>query len=211
MFKYGLGDVDWFVPLPPHHHLHLSHSQPSDETGDNSLSSTEWDHVGYISQVGFKACRDVNGSQSSLELVDFEVSEGNLRLQLLFVDPGLVKFLASGQGVVADGGNESEGNGMDGIVDVRMRAEEYFCHLWRDWGKLLLGFLVGDREAERWWVVFCGDNVVGEVGSGSLSESGEAFFNSNKSRKVVFTAGDGGVVGRGGQFVRQVNQHLVMR
>ncbi len=40
--------------------------------------------------------------------------------------------------------------------------------------------------------------MVGEVGSGGLSEGREMFLNNNESREVFVVAGDGGAVGRGG-------------
>ena len=83
-----------------------------------------------------------------LELGDFEVVGGDLSPQLLFADLELVNFLASSQRAVVDGGDESEGDGVNGVVNVRVCVEEYFCHSGGDWGELLLGLLVSHREVE---------------------------------------------------------------
>ena len=84
----------------------------------------------------------------SLELGDFEVARGDLGLQLLFADLGLVEFLAGSQHLAVDGGNKSKGDGVDGIIDVRMGVEKYFCHVWGDGRKLLLSFLVCHGKVE---------------------------------------------------------------
>ncbi len=59
------------------------------------------------------------------------------------------------------GGNESEGNGMDGVVDVGVHVEQHFCYLWGDWGILHIGFLVGNCEAEGQEFIFSTDDHVG--------------------------------------------------
>jgi len=81
---------------------------------------------------------------------DFQVASCDLTLQLLLTGLGLVEFLAGGQGALVYGGNESKGDHMDGFIDVGVGAKEHFCSLWRDWGKFLFSFLVGNREAEGW-------------------------------------------------------------
>ncbi len=64
------------------------------------------------------------------------------------MDLELVNLLAGGQCAVVDGGDESEGDGMDGLVNIGVCVEEYLCCLGEDWGKLLFGFLVSHREVE---------------------------------------------------------------
>ena len=68
--------------------------------------------------------------------------------KLLFVGLGLVEFLAGSQCVAVDGDDESEGNSVDGLIDIGVCTKEYFRSVWGDWGKLLLGFLVSDREVK---------------------------------------------------------------
>jgi len=137
-----------------------------------------------------------------LELGDFEVAGGNLSPQLLFADLELVNFLASSQRAVVDGGDESEGDGVNGVVNVRVCVEEYLCCPGGDQGKLLFSFLVSHREAERWWVIFCNNDMVGEGGSSGFGGGREVFFIFDKSGEVFIIAGDGGgAVGRGRQFI----------
>ena len=57
-----------------------------------------------------------------LEAGDFEVTGGDLLVELLFPHAGGVKFLASCQGVVVYGGNESVGDSVDGFIDVGVSA-----------------------------------------------------------------------------------------
>jgi len=58
-------------------------------------------------------------------VADFEVLLADLGAELLFPSSGLVEFLAGGQGVVVDGGNEAKGDGVDGLIDIRVHSEEY--------------------------------------------------------------------------------------
>ncbi len=74
--------------------------------------------------------------------------EGDLVAKLLFVGLGLVEFLAGSQCVAVDGGDESKGDSVDGLIDIRVCAKEYFRGVWGDWGKLLLGFLVSNGEVK---------------------------------------------------------------
>jgi len=41
------------------------------------------------------------------------------------VGSGLVELLAGGQGVAVDGGNEAEGDGVNGLINVGVCPEKY--------------------------------------------------------------------------------------
>jgi len=147
-----LGNVDGLVPLSPCKHLDFSSAHPSYKLWDHSFSGAERDGVGDVAQVGLEAAGDVDDSQSSLEAGDFEVSGGELLAHLLLPRVAFIQLLASVEGVAVDGHNEAICNGMDGLINVRVRAEEYLGCVRGYWRVFLLSLVGGDGEAERWWV-----------------------------------------------------------
>ncbi len=88
------------------------------------LACAEGDGVDHVPQVRFEAGGDVDGAQSSLKAGDFEAPRGKLLAELLLSDLAAVKFLARVEGAAVDGGDESIGNGLDGVVDIRVHAED---------------------------------------------------------------------------------------
>ncbi len=60
-----------------------------------------------------------------MKVADLKVLLGDLGLQLLLPGLGLVEFLAGSQGAAMDGNNEAKGDGMDGLIDIRVCSEEY--------------------------------------------------------------------------------------
>ena len=64
------------------------------------------------------------------------------------MDSRLVELLARCQSVLVYGGDESEDNHVDSVIDVRVCLEEHLCHVRKDRGVFLLSFLVSNGEAE---------------------------------------------------------------
>jgi len=128
---------------------------------DDTFPSAEGDGVGYVAHVGFEAGGDVDGSQSFLKMGDFKATGGDLLAELLLPCVGGVELLASGQGAVVDGGDESIGNGMDGFINVWVSAQKDFHGSRGYWGEFLLSFASGSREAERRGVFIVGDDNMG--------------------------------------------------
>jgi len=113
-----------------------------------------------VTQVWLKAGGDVDGAEASLEAHDFEGVAGKLLPELLLPSSAFVEFLAGMESAAVDGRNESICDGVDGFVNVRVRAKEYFGSLGGHWGKFLLGLMGGGGE-RKGWGVFAGDDDSG--------------------------------------------------
>ncbi len=148
------------------------------------FTGTEGDGVDHVAHVGFEPCGDVDGAQSSLETSDFVASSDELVLELLLSGVAGVKFLAGGQGVVVYGGDESVGDGMDGLINVGVSAQQDFGGVWRYWGKFLVIFLEGGGEAKRQGVL-CRDVDMGELGGGGFGKGGELLHQGDKAGDFI--------------------------
>ena len=124
-----MGNIDRLVSFLPHEHLDLSHAYPPDELGNNSLAGAEGDGVGHVAQVWFEPWGDVDSSQLSLEVGDFEATSNELVVELLLSGAAGIELLAGGEGSAVDGGNEAIGDGVDCLVDIQMRVQEDFSGL----------------------------------------------------------------------------------
>ena len=105
-------------------HFNFSHAHPPDELGNNSLACAEGDGVSHIAQVWLEPGGDVDGSQLPLEVSDFKASGDELVAELLLPGAAFIQFLTGGEGLAVYGGDESIGDGVDRLIDIRMRAQE---------------------------------------------------------------------------------------
>jgi len=151
-----LGNVYGLVSFSSGEHFDFSYTQPSDKLQDHVLSGAKGNGVDNVAQIWLEAGGDVDGAQSSLEVGDFEATGDELVLELLFSGLAFVELLTGVQGAVVYGGDESVGDSVNGLIDIGVHVEEYFCCSRRYWGKLLLGFARGGREMERWQVLISG-------------------------------------------------------
>ncbi len=101
------------------------------------FAGTEGDGVDHVSQVRLEPCRDVDRAQASLEVGDFEALGNELLPELLFPGAAGVEVLAGSQGASVYGGDEAIGDGVDGFIDVGVRAQKDLGGARRYWGKFL--------------------------------------------------------------------------
>ena len=154
-----MGDVYRLIALSSREHLDFPGAQPPNELWDHSFPSAEGDGVVNVAQVGLEAGGDVDDAKLAVKVGDFEGSGGQLLPELLLSGMAFVQLLAGVEGAAVDGRDEPVRNGVDGLVDVGVCAEEYFSCSRGYRGVFLLSFSQGTVEAKGGQVFVGYDDV----------------------------------------------------